>query len=270
MFFNKLLVAVDDSEPSRYAIEVGLAVAQRDACPVVFGIMLNPELLAENYGFSSMREIAEQRAREIVDLACARAHEYGVAGSSKVLFDHASDGIITLATAENVGMIVMGTHGRTGLARGMLGSVAEAVLRRSKTPLCIVRRPRTGAIHQRFIVAVADDELAQTTIQYAIDLAGSFESTILFCTVLDVSSKRNATDLLEDARRLATEHGVTSDGAILEPGNISKAILNHAYAEQSDAILMSSHGREGFQRLVQGSVAEAVIRSSLIPVVVVR
>ena len=270
MFFNKLLVAVDDTEPSRYAIEVGLIIAQRDNCPVVFAIMLDPGLLAQNYGFSSMKELAEERAAAIVDLACKRADESGVEATSKMLFDHPCDGIVGLADVENVGMIVMGTHGRTGIARGFMGSVAEAVLRRSKTPLCIVRRPPIGRIHQRYLVAVADDELAQMTVRWSVDLARSFGSTIMFCTVLNADSKRNATDLLEDAQKLARDNGVDSRAAILAAGRVSKALLDHAYAEQSDAILMSSHGREGFERLVKGSIAETVIRESSIPVVVLR
>ncbi len=270
MFFNKLLIAVDDSEESRYAMEVGLIIAARDACPVVFGVLLDPALLEENYGFSSIREVAEKRASGIMRLACSRAHESGVEATSKILFDHPCAGIITIAEDEKVGMIVMGTHGRTGLARGFLGSVAEAVLRRSKKPLCVVRRPPRGRIYQRYLVAVADDDLSQMTVRYAVDLARNFSSTILFCTVLDDLAKTNATDLLIEAEKLARENGVDSQGVILAPGKISQVLLDHAYAEQSDVILMSSHGREGFERLVKGSVAEAVIRSSSIPVLVLR
>lgn len=270
MFFTKLLIAIDDSEPSRYAADVGLAIAARDGCPVVFAVVLDPALLRENYGFSSLQELVEQDCRRIVTDACERARAAGVEASSTMLFDDPCQGIIDLATAENAGLIVMGTHGRTGMARVLLGSVAEAVLRRSKTPLCIIRRPRTNIVHQRFLVPVADDELTRATIQYAVGLAQSFNASIIFCTVLDPGAKRSAVDLLGEAERAAGERGVECSSAVLGGGDISKVILDHAYADGSDAIIMSSHGREGFDRLMKGSVAEAVIRSSRIPVVVIR
>jgi len=270
MFFTKLVVAIDDSEPARYAVDVGIAIAARDKCPVVFGVMLDPALLTQNYGFSSLQQMVEQEGEQLVANALKRAHDAGVEASSKTLFDSPCQGIIDLATSEQAGMIVMGTHGRTGMARILLGSVAEAVLRRSTIPLCIIRRPRTGVVHRRFLVPVADDDLTRATVHYAIDAAQSLGSSILFCTVLNPVARKTAVQVLEEAERLAREQGVECSAVVLGGSDISKVILDHAYADGSDAIVMASHGREGFDRLVNGSVAEAVIRSSRIPVVVIR
>lgn len=270
MFFTKLLIAVDDSEPSRYAVDVGLAIAARDGSPVVFGVILDPALLSENYGLSSLQQLVEQEGAQIMEDACKRARDAGIEASSKMFFDDPCQGIIDLAATENAGLIVMGTHGRTGMARLLLGSVAEAVLRRSKTPLCIIRRPRTNIVHERFLVPVADDELTRAAVRYAVDAAHSLHATILFCTVLDAAAKRSAADLLDEAQRVAHDRGVESSAAVLGGADISKVILDHAYADGSDAIIMASHGREGFNRLINGSVAEAVVRSSRIPVVVIR
>lgn len=271
MFFNKILIAIDDSVPSQYAVDIGLIIAKRDNCPVIFTIVLDPAILAQNYGFSSICELAEQMADEIIAGALKRASEAGVEASSKVLFRDACSGIVDLAAAEEVGLIAMGTHGRTGIARALLQSVAEAVMRRTKTPLCVIRRPPIGKIYGRFLVPIADDELGKAATEYAIELARNFDSSLVFCTVVDSSAGRNACGFLEKAQQLAKQSGVQSDSVVLE-GNekISQAILQHCETQHSDVIVMASHKRDGFMRLVKGSITEAVIRSSLIPVVVVR
>ena len=66
MFFNKILIAVDDSPPSQYAIQVGIAVAREDQSSVIFAVALDPTLLASDCAFMSVRELAEQIANGVI------------------------------------------------------------------------------------------------------------------------------------------------------------------------------------------------------------
>lgn len=269
MFLNKLLVAVDDSLPSQYAIDVGLVIAQRDGCPVTFCVVLDPALLAKNYGFESMCQLAEQLANDLLKSALRRAADAGVNASTNILYHDAAQGIIDFAAAENVGMIAMGTHGRSGLSRALTRSVAEEVLRRTTTPLCVIRRPKIGKIYYRFLVPLVNDELSAAARNYAVDLARQFESSLLFCTVAD--SKPESVDFLKTAQHYAEDRGVRAETIVLQPGpGICEQIVQNAVTADCDAIVMASHARDGFLRMVEGSVAEAVIRTSELPVVVIR
>lgn len=271
MFFEKILIAVDDSVPSQYAIDVGLSAAREDGSPVIFGVALDPSLLARDYAFASICELAEQIAGEIVARAMKRANDFGVTASSQVFFEDATQGIIDRAKSDRVGLIVMGTHARTGLMRALNRSIAEGVLRRTTTPLCVVRRPAIGKINHRVLVPVVDDDLSAMTAHYAISLAQSFKSRLLFCTVEDPRAPSNGKAFLERAKQWASEAGVDSESVVLpRDGKVSACILKQVRAEQADAIIMGSHGRDGLQRLMEGSVAETVIRSSETPVIVLR
>lgn len=272
MFFNSLLIAVDDSAPSQYAIEVGVIIAQRDKCPVVFCVVLDPAIMPQNYGLESICELAEKRANDLLQAAVQRATMAGIEQTTcKTIYHDVCQGIIDTANEQNTGCIVMGTHGRTGIARAMLSSVAESVLRRTKTPLCVIRRPPIGKIYGRFLVPITGDDLGRAAIDYAIEGARSFESTLIFCTVTNGSDRQTAENLLNSATQLASERGIKSDGVVLESrGNVPDAILQQPGIQENDAIIMATHARDGFMRFVQGSVTEAVIRSSLIPVVVIR
>jgi nucleotide-binding universal stress UspA family protein len=271
MFFEKILIAVDDSVPSQYAIDVGLAIAREDGSSVIFAVSLDPSLLASDYAFASICELAEQIAGEIVARAMKRANDFGLTASSHVLFEHATQGVIDLAKSERAGLIVMGTHGRTGLMRALSRSIAEGVLRRTTTPLCVVRRPAIGKINHRVLVPVVDDDLSVMTKRYAISLAQAFRSRLLFCTVEDPRAPSDGKAFLELAKRHASEAGVDSEGVVVpRDGKVSACILKQVRAEQCDVIVMGSHGRDGLARLMDGSVAETVIRSSETPVLVLR
>ncbi len=269
MFFRKMLIAIDDSAPSQYAIEVGLIVAQRDKSPVIFALVLDPALLEQNFGFSSICEMAQKMADDIIAGALQRAKQAGVEATSQVLFSDATRGIIELARTENVGLIVMGTHGRSGIARALTRSIAEEVLRQTKTPLCVIRRPPIGKIHEKILVPIVNDDLGQLAVNYSIELAQNFNSSLFFCTVTNGSGTSGATGFLDSVRAYARQQGVESNGLILE-GPVCDAIREHAETQDTDIIVMASHARDGFMRLVRGSITEAVIRTSLIPVVVVR
>jgi nucleotide-binding universal stress UspA family protein len=271
VFFEKILIAVDDSVPSQYAIDVGLAAAREDGSPVIFGVALDPSLLGRDYAFASICELAEQVAAEIVARAMKRASDLGISATSEVFFNDATQGIIDLAQTQHVGLIAMGTHARTGLMRALNRSIAEEVLRRTTTPLCVVRRPAIGKIHHRILVPIVDDDLSAMAVRYATELARAFGSRLLFCTVEDTRAASESKAFIERTKQRTRDAGVDSEGVVLpRDGNISACILKQVRAEQCDLIIMASHGRDGLLRLVEGSVAETVIRSSETPVIVLR
>jgi len=270
MFFKKILIAVDDTPPSQYAVDVGLAIAREDGSPVVFAVALDPTLTVTDCMFASIRELAEQLASEIIDRAMKQAAADGVTATSVTIFEDPVDGIIDLAKRERAGLIAMGTHGRIPIA-GFVRSVADEVLRKTNTPLCVIRRPRRGKVYHRILVPVVDDQLSREGAAYAVDVARSFGSTLLFSTIPNGSHTLTPEGLLNLMKDYAGEHGVKAEGLVLKrQGAISGTIAMCARSEECDAIIMASHARDGLPRLIEGSVAETTIRSSDIPVVVVR
>jgi len=74
---------------------------------------------------------------------------------------------------------------------------------------------------------------------------------------------------LDDVEAIADEHGVTMERALVD-GNPSREIVRYAEDEGCDLVVMGTHGRGGIDRLLLGSVAEKVVRSSSVPVLTVR
>lgn len=270
MFFRKILVAIDDSVPSQYAVDMSLAIASLDCVPVTFAIALEPSLLRFDCSFASLREGAEQIATDLVKTAMQRAQQHSVEASSEVFFEDPTEGIIRLARSQDSGLIVIGTRGRSGAMRAFFRSTAEEVLRRTTTPLCVIRRPPLGKVYRRVLVPIVDDDLSATTIRYAIDFGLAFDAELVFCTVHDEAG-RDDEAFLDRTNQQAGEAGVAAEGVLIpRAGNVATHILQKVHAAQCDIVIMASHARDGLDRLMQGSVAETIVRSSTTPVLVLR
>jgi nucleotide-binding universal stress UspA family protein len=198
-----------------------------------------------------------------------------------------------LATSQSGDLLVMATHGRSGLGRWFLGSVAEAVLRRAAVPILLVRASEPApalAIVRRLVVPLDGSPLAEQALPVAIDLATRLQVPTHLVTVIEgsgtmpldlaataVSASRSAetvTRLQAEAQaRLAgpaarLEHAGVATSTEVRHGVPGFTIV--ALTQPGDLIVMTSHGRTGLERWFLGSVAESVVRQATVPVLLVR
>jgi nucleotide-binding universal stress UspA family protein len=270
--FERIVAIVDGSPTSHYAIGASITIAREDADELTFCITVDPELSADGVGATCFAELAMLLSRQMLDEALQRAHTSGVPhATGRILQDAPARGVVSFAQAQGAGLIVLGLAPRIGILRPFIRSLAEEVLRETTIPLCVVRRPARGRLNRRILVPIVDDDLSQLGVTYAVSLAQNFRSSLLFCTVEDAAGERSALSALNRAKAEAAAAGVAADELLLpKGGGISDAIVRNADVHACDSIVMASHVREGLPRLIEGSVTEAVIYSSDVPVVIVR
>ncbi len=147
---SHILVAVDGSEPSTRALEetLRLATDQHAVVRVVhvidLGISLAPWAQMAFVDYDQLEAALRESGARIVDAALARAHDAGVDVESATLetdVDDVAGEILAEADRWKAELVVLGTHGRHGLAHLILGSVAEGVVRRSRGPVLMLRQP---------------------------------------------------------------------------------------------------------------------------------
>ena len=186
------------------------------------------------------------------------------------------DGILRSAEKSKVGLIAMATHGRTGLRRLIMGSVAERVVRRSSFPVLLVRHgaPARSRAVRRILLplesADGSDRIASTVGEMS---RRTKAEVILFHVTNNPKGKqaKNSPAALVDIPWLAgVVEQLGKDGVGVKTtfatGNPAKAILAEAAAADVDLIAMVTRGRRGVSRLRLGSVAEAVLRRACVPV----
>jgi nucleotide-binding universal stress UspA family protein len=133
--FARILVPTDFSDPSEAALVYGRRLADEfDAALHLIYVAENPFLHAVVSDRRSIEDAAMRRLQEYLTDADRRRGAVAILEQS----DEPASEILRYATSANIDLIVMGTHGRTGLARVVLGSVAEAVVRAAPCPVLTV------------------------------------------------------------------------------------------------------------------------------------
>jgi nucleotide-binding universal stress UspA family protein len=188
----------------------------------------------------------------------------------------------------DVDLVAMGTHGRTGLARFLLGSVTEHVLRASPVPTLATRgdddEPPTLP-YRNVLVPTDGSECASGAVDHALTIASATGATAHVINVYDGEAYSQVPDAvppsdyvetLERSGREVTEAvadrfeaaGVDAETAVLK-GRASEGILSYAEDNHVDAVIMGTHGRSGLDRFLIGSTTERVIRQCDLPVIAV-
>jgi nucleotide-binding universal stress UspA family protein len=148
--FNKILAPTDFSEDSRLALTYAVTLAQKFSSEIIVMHVdqpLAPVMVSElNPGLdvSTMNRIAEEGrllALRELDGETARLRDSGVKARGLMRVGAPFLEIINAAQSESTDLIVMGTHGRTGLAHVLMGSVAERVVNKAPCPVLTVRHP---------------------------------------------------------------------------------------------------------------------------------
>jgi nucleotide-binding universal stress UspA family protein len=202
--------------------------------------------------------------------------------------------ILDYARAHDVDLIVMGTHGRRGVRRMLMGSVAEEVVRLAPCPVFTVRTREDGergwpvrrvlaphdfsdhaAAAARHAAALAVTYGAALDLLHVVDVALLPTATVPFLGTFRVSGeevRQRAQEALEErAAALEAAFPRLGDvGAFVRLGHPVGDILEFAEQHGVDLLVLGSHGLTGLERLLMGSVAEQVIRAAPCPVFTVK
>ncbi len=198
---------------------------------------------------------------------------------------------------EQADIIVIATHGRTGMPHFILGSIAERVTRLSGVPVLTVRpgEPLPSKEFQFKTILLPTDfsQNAAAAEPYAIELARQRGGKIILANVVDESIYRQSDadptsmgiaaidewvkftmaesekNLAEIARRLSLESGLVVEPVRLV-GPVNQELLSLAQTRHADLIVTSTHGYTGLSHLMLGSVAENIVQTSTIPVLSVK
>lgn len=189
-----------------------------------------------------------------------------------VLEGDRSQVIVETAAKEGVDLIVMTSHGRTGLSRWVIGSVAERVLESGPCPVLLWRDGQEAASAlQSILVTLDGSTLSETALDPALKLARRLGASVTLLRVwphgAGEARPESEDSYLNGVIKQHAETTVPLRSATVEakgagPAHTALAIIEFAGREAIDLIAMSTHGRSGLQRWVYGSVTEKVLRGT--------
>lgn len=294
--FRKIVIPLDGSPLAESVIDH----IQRFAPPPTAKLILVSVLETYRYGMASNDLSAVdimQYVREGTETYLKQQHErLEQLGYETTMFlseGDAAQGILDVADSEDADTIAMTTHGRSGIARWAMGSIAERVTHNAKRPLFLTRAETVAlprAEMQTVIVTLDGTELAEQALGPAREIAKMLDAELLLLRV---------TPHLEDAeRKQLFGNDAAAQGAMgkwqqkaeayqahmvsqleaegvrvrssIVAGEPEQAIAEATVAENAAILVMGTHGRIGFDRLLHGSVANAVVRNVTCPLLLVR
>jgi nucleotide-binding universal stress UspA family protein len=140
--FHKIVVPVEGSAPSRAAVDLALRLATAEGASVIFAHAIEvTKIIAMTaqspIGPAYALEAARAAAKEILDEALAQAKSSKTEVTAETVEGDCVTSLLDLAAQRGADLIVVGSHGRGGLSRALLGSVAEGILRRSAQPVLV-------------------------------------------------------------------------------------------------------------------------------------
>jgi nucleotide-binding universal stress UspA family protein len=212
----------------------------------------------------------------------------GVSVSVALLDGTAAPALADEARTRGAALIVMTTHGRGGIERVLLGSVADELVRISPVPLLLVRDGLGGASSQfrRIVVPLDGSPLSEGILEHALYLAlDDPRAELVLVNVVQppprgtwpgqaplegntAPQEENARRYLDGVARRLTAAGARVQASVLVAADVASALLNFARDENADVIALATHGRSELKRLALGSVADRVVRATTTPVLV--
>jgi nucleotide-binding universal stress UspA family protein len=290
---NGIMVPLDGSRFAEAALPLAMELARRDGVPLQLVTVWEPVLpLYDPSGWLEQweRERHGERHKYMLEVAKSIEEASGCPVSVEYLKGRPGEVLPPLAELNGLDLVVMSTHARGPIAKATLGSVADHMVRKGTAPVLLVRPDETGsgAAHayrpRRILVPLDGSELAERALQESM-LKGSGEDveiTLLRILAFPLTpAERAVTEvdgqivrqelaaakayLARVAERLTAWNCRVTTRAI-EDASPWTGIVDFAEREGIDLIAMTTHGRGGASRLLLGSIANRVIRTSSVPV----
>lgn len=285
--FDDILIPTDGSEGIQGAIEHGLMLANRYGATVhalyVLDLGYSSERITNSTVWRTFHEEQKRVGEQSTETVTAKATDLDldVTVVEAVRRGTPSRAIIEYVNEHGIDLVAMGTHGRTGLNRYLLGSVTASVVRTAQIPTLTVQlttdAQQTG--YSDILIATDGTAGSNDATLHAISLARQYDALLHPLYVVDSKYDTNAavrSALERDGERAIAEVcvkaaalGVSTDASV-STGVPYKEILRYTDDEDIDLLVLGTHSRTGIDRFVLGSVAERLIRSVHTPVLTVK
>lgn len=304
---SNILVPLDGSPLAQEAVSLALALGRRHRQPVELAHVHQRPPISAGAPHVDPRFDREQRAamqRWLTAAAETAAREHGQAVTATFLDGAVGKTLGKYVARRAPGLVVMATHGRGGVSRAWLGSVADYLVRHVHVPLLLVR-PESGqaanaaAAFRRVLVPLDGSQLAEQALEPALALCAPSEAEYTLITVVEPPELSTPSVMMAVAASKAgtTAEALAGIGALRQSvaeqyvGLVgdqlrrrgvpvrthvavhpqpARAILDYQRKAGADLIALATHGLGGLMRFLVGNVADKVIRGASVPVLVVR
>lgn len=301
--FKKILVPLDGSELAGVALPYAEELAGRIGSRITLLFVSESAKFEDEYLHMHQFYIQKmsENIKQDIEKKWGKQLAREIIVDSKILVGNPADEIIDYADEAKVDLIMMSTHGRTGIGRWAIGSVAYKVVKAASLPVYLVRAKGTGSdMRQKdkldtVLVPLDGSEKSEAVIPYVEELSSKLKIKVTFLQAIVPdygitsetqlkqleSMRASARDYIENMAARFRQKGIVSRAVFrelfLEPTGIAGEINKLADEIKADLVVMSARGRSEFEIRPGevevpnlGSVAEKIVVSGNTPLMLVK
>jgi len=288
MAYKRVLVPLDGSELAERAIPYAQAIAKlRGSEVVLFTVSI------------ASAEQLDRPMKAYLELKVKELQKMGLKTSLAVAYGNVPEEIVGYASGNNIDLIIISTHGYSGIKRWVLGSVARKVLYGTGVQVLLVKSkaPKASQVElNKILLPVDGSPFSETPIPFIEQLTKGTGAEIYLTLVCEPplvpsygdhpinptweqhrdavwkEERQQAADYLKKMENRLVKEGVKVKAQVLpgELGRVGETILQAAEKEKVDLIAMATHGRSAVSRWVYGGVANRIAEQSVQPVLLIR
>ena len=293
MAYRKVLIPVDFSEYSETAFRYALSFAKQTGARLSLAHVSTALHCSRTELYGDSPELDDALRAHVQRLQRQISRYIGEANREDVPVDYAileADDVVNKLLdylAEHAyDLVIMGTHGRTGLKHLFLGSIAEKIVRYSPVPVLTLHKCAGDCRIRKILVPVGFSRHSLEAIENAVDLAQGLGGSVMllhvierviypafypegYTPVIDFEPQLHQR-IMNKLNHLIEDYPGVSVDARISAGKPSDEIIEHARSHNAGLIVMATRGLSGLEHLLVGSTTERVMRLSEVPVLAFR
>lgn len=281
--YKRILVPLDGSELAESSLPYVKRIAKRLNSEVILMIACQPI----GYPELPLKAYLQKKLKEL--------HSAGIRISHKLVRGDAATKILDFAGKNDVSLIIMSTHGGSGVSHWPLGSCTSKVLQKTHVPTLLVRSSKEkiksfDAEIRRILVALDGSHFSEVIIPYVEDLVEGTDNEVILLRIVEpvklpftagyiehekyekeiaAKAEEEAKKYLQKKKAVLASKGINTSTALLK-GHAANAILQYAENNAVSLIAITTHGFSGISKWAYGSVASNIIESSTKPILLLR
>jgi len=268
---KKILVPTDFSTEAENAIKVAAQLSKKHNCELILLHMLDLPLsgIANNAPTDLPEAVYFMKlAHKEFETIMSKDYLKGITITELVDFHDISTGILETCKTQNIDLIVMGSHGSSGLKEMFIGSNAEKIVRAAEAPVLVIKNEHKDFNIEEFVFASDFKNDNRETYKQAIKLAEAFNAKIhllMVNTVTNFTTTAKAKVKIQEFIEGTNFTNYTTN--IYNDETVEKGILNFSHIIDADLIGISTHGRQGIAHFFNGSLSEDIVNHAKRPVI---
>jgi nucleotide-binding universal stress UspA family protein len=288
MTYRKVLVPLDGSELAERAIPYAKNLAKTRGSEVI--------LFTVSIAFV---EQLDRPMKAYLELNAKKLQSQGIKASTAIAYGNVADEIIKFADKNKVNLIILSTHGYSGIKRWALGSVALKVLHGTCAHVLLIKSktPKVSKVElKKLLLPLDGSPFSEAPIPFVEELTKGTGTEIILTVVSEpplvpsygdrpinptwekyrdtlwAEMQQQASEYIGKIKTRLEKQRVKVKSQVIpgELGKVAESIMKSAQKENVDLIAMATHGRTGVSRWVYGGITNRIVEQSLQPVLLIR